>query len=102
MEIVAPDPIEFRVFTGESTVTDYRVFVIENGGSDFTVFDLTSSFQNPWDGVDIDRTIPLRTPGGPVEYNFMLVEYTYEYTVPAPATFSIVAAAGLAGMRRRR
>ncbi len=101
-EIGALDPIEFRDFTGEITVTDYRVFVSENGGIDFTVFDLTSSFQNPWDGVDIDRTIPLRTPGGPVEYNFMLVEYTYEYTVPAPATFSIVAAAGLAGMRRRR
>ena len=102
-EIGATDPIEFLDFTGDITVTDYKIFVSENGGIDFTVFDLTSSFLNPWDGVDIDRTIPLRTPGGPVEYNFMLIEYTYEYTVPAPATLTLLAgAAGLASIRRRR
>jgi len=101
-EIGANDPIEFLDFTGDITVTDYKIFVSENGGIDFTVFDLTSSFLNPWEGVDIDRTIPLRTPGGPVEYNLMVVEYTYEYTVPAPATATMLACAGLAGLRRRR
>lgn len=101
-EIGASDPIEFLDFTGDITVVDYRIFVSENGGIDFTVFDLTSSFLNPWDGIDIDRTIPLRTPGGPVEYNLMIVEYTYEYTVPAPATLTLLAATGVVGLRRRR
>lgn len=100
-EIGASDPIEFLDFAGDITVTEYKVFVSENGGIDFTVFDFTSSFVNPWDGVDTDRVIPLRTPGGPVEYNFMVIEYTYEYTVPAPASLTLAAAAALAGRRRR-
>ena len=101
-EIGASDPIEFLDFAGDITVIEYKVFVSENGGIDFTVFDFTSSFLNPWDGVDIDRTIPLRTPGGPVEYNFMVVEYEYEYTVPTPATLTLLAGLGLCGARRRR
>jgi hypothetical protein len=101
-EIGGSDPIEFLDFTGDITVTEYKVFVSENGGIDFTVYDLTSSFRNPWEGVDIDRTLPLRTPQGPVEYNLMIVEYEYEYTVPAPASVTLLAGLGLAGLRRRR
>lgn len=101
-EIGASDPIEFLDFTGDITVTQYRVFVSENGGIDFTVYDLTSSFRNPWEGVDIGRTLPLRTPEGPVEYNLMIVEYEYEYTVPAPASLAVLGAMGLGGLRRRR
>ncbi|MFI4917882.1 MAG: hypothetical protein ACIAS6_15415 [Phycisphaerales bacterium JB060] len=101
-EIGRSDPIEFLDFTGDIDVIEYKVFVSENGGIDFTVFDLTSSFLNPWDGVDLGRTIPLRTPGGPVEYNLMIVEYEYTYTVPAPATLTLLSGLGLAGLRRRR
>lgn len=101
-EIGRSDPIEFLDFTGDITVTEYKVFVSENGGIDFTVYDLTSSFLNPWDGVDFGRTIPLRTPGGPVEYNLMIVEYEYAYTVPAPASMALLGGFGLMGMRRRR
>lgn len=101
-EIGASDPIEFLDFTGDITVTEYKVFVSENGGIDFTVYDLTSSFRNPWDGTDIGRTLPLRTPGGPVEYNLMIVEYEYTYTVPAPASLTLLGGFGLVGLRRRR
>jgi hypothetical protein len=101
-EIGASDAIEFLDFTNDITVTEYKVFVSENGGIDFTVFDLTSSFLNPWDGVDMGRTLPLRTPGGPVEYNLMIVEYEYTYTVPAPATLTLLSGLGLAGFGRRR
>jgi|GEM_PF-4234756 len=101
-EIGVSDPIEFLDFTGDITVTEYKVFVSENGGIDFTVFDLTSSFRNPWDGMDDGRTIPLRTPGGPVEYNLMIVEYEYTYTIPAPASLTLLGGLGLAGLRRRR
>lgn len=101
-EIGGSDPIEFLDFAGDITVTEYKIFVSENGGIDFTVFDLTSSFLNPWDGTDLDRTLPLRTPGGPVEYNLMIVEYEYEYTVPAPATLTLLGGLGLASLRRRR
>jgi len=65
-EIGLSNPIEFLDFTGDITVTEYEVFVSENGGIDFTVFDFTSSFLIPWDGTDDGRVIPLRTPGGPV------------------------------------
>ena len=101
-EIGLSDPIEFLDFTGDITVTEYKVFVSENGGIDFTVFDFTSSFMNPWDGTDDGRVIPLRTPGGPVEYNVMIIEYEYEYTVPAPASLTLLAGLGLAAGRRRR
>lgn len=101
-EIGRSDPIEFLDFTGDINVTEYKVFVSENGGIDFSVFDLTSSFRNPWDGTDFGRTLPLRTPGGPVEYNLMIVEYEYTYTVPAPASLAVMGGLGLAGLRRRR
>jgi len=101
-EIGLSNPIEFLDFTGDITVTEYEVFVSENGGIDFTVFDFTSSFLNPWDGTDDGRVIPLRTPGGPVEYNLMIIQYEYEYTVPAPATLTLAGMLGLAGLRRRR
>ncbi|MEQ8317758.1 MAG: hypothetical protein RIE77_02295 [Phycisphaerales bacterium] len=101
-EIGKSDPIEFLDFTGDIEVTEYKIFVSENGGIDFTVYDLTSSFLNPWDGTDFGRTIPLRTPGGPVEYNLMIVEYEYTYTIPAPATMAALGGLGLAGLRRRR
>ncbi len=101
-EIGRSDPVEFLDFTGDIEVIEYKVFVSENGGIDFTVYDLTSSFLNPWDGVDFGRTIPLRTPGGPVEYNLMIVEYEYTYTVPAPATLAVMGGLGLASLRRRR
>ncbi len=101
-EIGRSDPIEFLDFAGDINVIEYKVFVSENGGIDFTVFDLTSSFVNPWDGVDFGRTLPLRTPGGPVEYNLLIVEYEYEYTVPAPATLTLLGGLGLAGIGRRR
>ncbi len=101
-EIGVSDPIEFLDFTGDITVTEYKIFVSENGGIDFTVYDLTSSFLNPWEGMDMGRTLPLRTPGGPVEYNLMIVEYEYEYTIPAPASLTLLSGLGLAGLRRRR
>lgn len=101
-EIGVSDPIEFLDFTGDITVTDYKVFVSENGGIDFTVFDLTSSFVNPWDGMDFGRTLPLSTPGGPVNYNLMIIEYTYEYTIPSPGGLAALALAGLMGGRRQR
>lgn len=101
-EIGVGDPIEFLPFTGDITVTEYKVFVSENGGIDFTVFDLTSSFSNPWDGVDMGRTLPLRTPSGTVNYNVMIIEYTYEYTIPAPGGLVALGVAGLMAHRRRR
>lgn len=101
-EIGRSDPIEFLEFTGDIEVIEYKVFVSENGGIDFTVYDLTSSFLNPWDGMDFGRTLPLRTPGGPVEYNLMIVEYEYTYTIPAPASMAVLGGIGLAGLRRRR
>ncbi|GIW73924.1 MAG: hypothetical protein KatS3mg103_0446 [Phycisphaerales bacterium] len=101
-EIGLSDPIEFLDFTGDITVTEYKVFVSENGGIDFTVFDFTSSVINPWDGTDMGRVIPLRTPGGPVEYNVMIIEYEYEYTVPAPAGLAVLGLASLAATPRRR
>ncbi|MFI4882472.1 MAG: hypothetical protein ACIAQU_07800 [Phycisphaerales bacterium JB064] len=101
-EIGVSDPIEFLDFAGDITVTEYKVFVSENAGIDFTVFDFTSSFLNPWEGMDFGRVIPLRTPGGPVEYNLMIIEYEYEYTIPAPASLTLLSGLGLAALRRRR
>ncbi|MEO1009246.1 MAG: hypothetical protein AAFX79_11830 [Planctomycetota bacterium] len=100
-EVGASNPIEFLPFAGEIEVIEYKIFVSEDQGLTFSVFDLTSSFLNPWDGVDIGRTLPLRTPLGTPEYNFMIIEYTYEYTIPAPGTIAVLAGLGLAARRRR-
>lgn len=101
-EIGVSDPIEFLPFAGDVNVTQYKVFVSENRGIDFTVFDLTSSFRNPWDGTDVGRVLPLRTPGGPVNYNLMILEYTYEYTIPSPGGVALLGATWLLASRRRR
>jgi len=101
-EIGRGNPIEFLDFAGDIEVNEYKVFVSEDAGTTFNVFDLTASFDNPWDGTDFGRTLPLRTPEGAVEYNTMIIEYQYTYTVPAPAGLGVLGALGLAALRRRR
>jgi len=92
------DPVTFRPWVTQANLISVTVGYSIDSGATINYFDITPSFNNPWDGTDFGKTLPFFIADGA---NYLTT--VYEFTpIPAPGALAIVGLAALGSARRCR
>lgn len=96
-EFGTTNPVDFGSWVSEVTIISATAFAT-NGSGFYDEFNITSTVENPWDGMGGHAT---QSVGTWVEASQIGLEFEY-LVAPSPAAAGVLIVAGAAGLGRRR